>query len=249
MNECEDSINITNPGNFLPQTIEVVLQTTYNPPFYRNQLLADAMVKFHMIDTATSGIKKVYRIQKEKYFPMPDYDLTNSNQVGVTVYGKTLDERYTYVLFDHPELDLETVYLLDQVQKGHGRSLSKEAIAHLRKHKLIEGRVDSLYVSAEVAQSMEEEAQYIKNKGFNDQYYRDMIVQYLKQYGKAQKKDIRNLLWDKLPDVFDDKKKDRKISTLLTSLRTKGIITTDSPNQQRSHWILVRNHEKSIKKN
>ena len=73
VNECEDSIVITNPGSFLPQTVEAVLQPTYNPPFYRNQLLADAMVKFHMIDTATSGIKKVYRIQKEKFFPLPDY--------------------------------------------------------------------------------------------------------------------------------------------------------------------------------
>lgn len=70
---------ITNPGSFLPQTVEAVLQPTYNPPFYRNQLLADAMVKFHMIDTATSGIKKVYRIQKEKFFPLPDYNLSNVN--------------------------------------------------------------------------------------------------------------------------------------------------------------------------
>lgn len=60
---------------------------------------------------------------------MPDYDLSTENQVAVTVYGKTIDEQYTYILFDHPELDLETVYLLDQVQKGHGQSLSKEAIA------------------------------------------------------------------------------------------------------------------------
>lgn len=239
INEEEDCISITNPGDFLPQTIEAVLQTTYNPPFYRNQLLADAMVKFHMIDTATSGIKKVYRIQKEKYFPMPDYDLTDAKQVSVTIYGKTLDEHYTYILFDHPELDLETVYLLDQIQKGRGHDLSKEAIAHLRKHKLVEGRIGSLYLSAEVAQNIDEEAKYIKNKAFNDQYYRDMIVQYLRQYGKARKQDIRDLLWDKLPDVLDDKKKNSKISTLLTSLRTKGVITTDSPNQQTSHWILV----------
>ena len=39
VNECEDSIVITNPGSFLPQTVEAVLQPTYNPPFYRNQLL------------------------------------------------------------------------------------------------------------------------------------------------------------------------------------------------------------------
>ena len=248
INESEDAINITNPGDFLPQTIAAVLQTTYNPPFYRNQLLSDAMVKFHMIDTATSGIKKVYRIQKEKYFPMPDYDLSDVKQVAVTVYGKTLDEHYTYILFDHPELDLETVYLLDQVQKGKGHNLSKDAIAHLRKHKLVEGRIGSLYLSAEVSRSIDAEASYIRNKGFNDQYYRDLIVQYLKQYGKAKKQDIRDLLWDKLPDVLDDKKKNSKITTLLTSLRQKGIITTDSPNQQKSHWILVDSSDNSNKK-
>ena len=240
VNECEDSVNIANPGDFLPQSIEAVLQTTYNPPFYRNQLLADTMVKFHMIDTATSGIKKVYRIQKEKYFPMPDYDFSTANQVSVTVYGKTLNERYTYILFDNPDLDLETVYLLDQVQKGKGNTLSKEALSFLRKHKLVEGRANSLYLSAEVAQTMDEEAQYIKNKGFDDQYYRDMIIDYLEKFGKAQKKDFRKLLWDKFPEVLTDRQKERKILTLLTYLKKKGKIETDSTNQQTCNWVLKR---------
>ena len=50
-----------------------------------------------------------------------------------------------------------------------------------------------------------------------------MIIEYIRKYGKAKKKDIRELLWDKLPDVFDDKKKNSKISTLLTSLRQKTL--------------------------
>ena len=249
VNEEEDCISISNPGDFLPKSVETVLQKTYNPPFYRNQLLAEAMVKFHMIDTATSGIKKVYRIQKEKFFPMPDYDLMTSNQVSVTVYGKVLDERYTYMLFKHPDLDLEMVFLLDQIQKGHSKNLSKSAIALLRKHHLVEGRANNLYLSAEVAKNIDEEATYIKNKAFNDQYYRDLIIQYLKKYKKAKKKDIRDLIWDKLPDILDDTKKNRKISTLLTSLRIKGIIRTDSPNQQRSCWILVDDEKNSNKEN
>lgn len=238
INEEEDKISIVNPGDFLPQTVENVLQKTYNPPFYRNQLLADSMVKFHMIDTATSGIKKVYRIQKDKFFPMPDYDLSVGNQVAVTVYGQIIDEKYTYILFNHPELDLETVYLLDQVQKGNGDKLSKKAVKYLRKYKLVEGRVNNLYLSAEVAQSIQEEAQYIKNKAFNDQYYKDMIVDYLLKFGKAQRKDIRQLLWDKFPDVLSDDQKERKILTLLTALKRAGKIETDSKNKQRSNWIL-----------
>ena len=68
VNEEDDCISVVNPGDFLPQTIENVLQKTYNPPFYRNQLLAEAMVKFHMIDTATSGIKKYIEFRKTNFF-------------------------------------------------------------------------------------------------------------------------------------------------------------------------------------
>ena len=92
---------------------------------------------------------------------------------------------------------------------------------------------------AEVAKSISGEAQYIKNKGFDDQYYRDMIIDYLENFGKAQRKDIRELLWDKLPDVLTDAQKERKVLTLLTALKRKGKITPDSNNRQKSYWILT----------
>ena len=101
------------------------------------------------------------------------------------------------------------------------------------------GMPTNLYLSAEVAQSIDAEAQYIRNRAFDNQYYRDMIVNYLQSYGKASRQDIRNLLWDKLPDVLDDKQKEGRISTLLTSMRRKGIVTRDSESQQNSCWILV----------
>ena len=88
VNEFEDKIKFTNPGDFIPQKIENVLEVSYNPPFYRNQLLAESMVVFHMIDTATLGIRRAFNIQKAKYFPMPDYNISSGTQVEVTVYGK-----------------------------------------------------------------------------------------------------------------------------------------------------------------
>jgi len=238
INEFEDHITITNPGEFLPQSVEMVLKPGYNPPFYRNQRLADGMVKFNMIDTATSGIRKVYRIQRDKYFPMPDFDLSQNGQVAVTVYGKILNEQYTYILYEHPELDLETVFLLDQVQKGLGDKLTKDAINYLRKHKLVEGRVNSLYLSAEVSKTIDASAEYIKNKAFDDQYYKDLIINYLRQYGRAQKKDFRTLLMDKLPNSLSERQKEYKIGNLLASLKRQGLIRTDSSNQQLSFWIL-----------
>lgn len=242
INEFDDKIIISNPGDFIPQSIEVVLKPTYNPPFHRNQLLAEAMVSFHMIDTATSGIKKVFRIQRNKFFPMPDYDLTQVNQVAVTVYGKVINEKYTYILFDHPELDLETVYLLDKVQKGEEASLSKDAIQYLRKHHLIEGRSGSLFLSAEVAKNINEEAQYIKNKGFDDRYYKDLIIEYLRTYHRASKEDMRSLLLDKLPDSKTTKQREDKIHNLLSALRQKGIIKQISASRQKSIWVLTEEY-------
>lgn len=237
LNEFEDKIKITNPGDFVPQNIEKVLEVSYNPPFYRNQLLAESMVNFHMIDTATMGIRKVFRIQKEKYFPLPDYDFSSGMQVEVTVYGKTLDDKYMHILYDHPELDLQTVFLLDRVQKG--KAIGKDAITYLRKLKLVEGRITNLYLSADASKCIKREADYIKNKGFDDQYYKDLIIKYLEQYGTAKKKDIRDLLWDKLPEILEDKQKEAKIRNLLAALRKKEVIKTDSENHQKSNWILV----------
>ena len=238
VNEFDDKIKFTNPGNFIPQRVENVLEVSYNPPFYRNQLLAESMVAFHMIDTATLGIRRAYNIQKAKYFPMPDYEVTSGTQVGVTVYGKTLNDNYMHILYDHPELDLHTVFLLDRVQKG--LPIQKEDVDKLRSLKLVEGRITSLYLSASAAKSISDGAGYIKNKGFDDKYYKDLIVEYLKQYDKARKKEIRELLWDKLPDALSEKQKENKIRNLLYSLKQKQIIETDSTNQQKSNWILKK---------
>lgn len=117
---------------------------------------------------------------------------------------------------------------------------SKEGVAYLRKLKLVEGRINNLYISASVAKSTEQEAEYIKQKAFDDKYYKDLIVEYLRRFGKAKKKDIKSLLWEKLPEVLDDSQKESKIRNLLTSLRKANIITTDSQNQQRSSWVLVK---------
>ncbi len=236
LNEFEDNLILTNPGTFLPGGIEPILKPSYNPPFYRNQLLAEAMGKCNMIDTQTMGIRRVFKIQQEKYFPLPDYDLTVPRQVGVVVYGKILDQNYTRVLFDNPDFDLNTVYLIDLVQKH--KQISKEAVQYLRKLGIIEGKLPNIYISATVAKVIDEKAQYIKNKGFDDEYYKDMIVDFIRKFGKANKNDIRNLLFDKLSNVLSQEQKENKIRNILTSLKTSGTIVRDSNNNQKSNWIL-----------
>ena len=102
----------------------------------------------------------------------------------------------------------------------------------------------NIFLSASVSETIGEQSQYVKNKAFNDQYYRDLIVKYLEQYGSAKKRDVRELLWDKLPEVMYDNQKESKVKNLLAQMRRMGIITTDSENQQKSSWILVKDLNK-----
>lgn len=205
LNEFEDRLIMTNPGTFLPGSIEPVLQPSYNPPFYRNQLLAETMVKLNMIDTQTMGIRKVFRIQQEKFFPLPDFDLS-------------------------------TVYLIDRVQKHV--PISKDAVRQLRRLGVIEGKSPNIYVSAKVAESTDTKAQYVKNRGFEDEYYKKLIISYLEIYKSGKKQDFVELLADKLPDTMDENQKKSKIKNLLGSLKKEGQITTDSDNKRLANWIL-----------
>jgi len=238
VNEFEDKVRITNPGSFLPGEIQPVLVPSYSPPYYRNQLLSQAMSSFYMIDTASMGIRKVYKIQKEKFFPMPDFDFSRQGEVSVAVYGKVLNENYTRILFENPDFDLDTVYIIDRIQKNE--PIGKEDTKRIRRLGIVEGKAPNLYLSAPLSKALDEQAQYIKNKGFDDEYYKKLIVDYLKQWKKGRKKDFMDLLLSKLPDVLDEKQKEYKVRNLLSLMKAAGIIDTDSNNNRLANWVLVK---------
>jgi ATP-dependent DNA helicase RecG len=242
VDEYEDYIMVQNPGTFLPGDVRTVLKPWYTAPYYRNQLLAETMVKFNMIDTVSMGIRKIYRIQQDRYFPLPDYFFLKPDKVAVRVYGKVLDDYYMRMLYDHPEFDLETVFQMDRVQKK--LPISKEWIQKLRKLSVIEGKAPHVYISAVVAEERGEKAQYIKNKGQNDLYYRQMIIDYLNRWGKGTKRDFLELLGDKLPDVLNDKQKNDKIRNMLALLRREGSIRNTSPNRRSAVWELAESANK-----
>ncbi|MFR4568494.1 MAG: ATP-binding protein, partial [Collinsella stercoris] len=75
-----------NEGSFIPGTIEKAIEPGYKPPYYRNRLLADAMVDTEMIDQNAIGIRNVYEIQRGRMLPLPTYDLSEPNRVAVTIY-------------------------------------------------------------------------------------------------------------------------------------------------------------------
>ena len=198
---------------------------------YRNRFLAQAMVELKMVDTIGSGIRRMFNFQRERLFPMPDYELSD-NRVQVTITGKIIDNNYSTLLAQNPNLTINDVEILSRVLLK--RNVSTAEIDHLRKLKLIEGRKPNVYISKNVAQTVGKKVTYTKIKGFNDKYYKDLICQALEQHGQLGRKEFEELLIDKLPDALSQEKKVHKVGNLLTSLRKKGLIKVNSSNK----WIL-----------
>ncbi|ODS31328.1 MAG: ATP-dependent DNA helicase RecG [Candidatus Scalindua rubra] len=233
--EMEDQLIFTNLGSFIPGSVEKVVKEDSPEEHYRNRFLATAMFNLKMVDTVGGGIRKMFNYQRERFFPMPEYDLSE-NKVKVTVIGKVLDMDFARVLARNPNLSLEQIIMLDKVQKR--KPLADEDIKYLKGLGLIEGRKPNYVISAKVTASLSNEelkVHYIKQRGLDDEHYKKLIVEYLKKFGESPRKNIDKLLRDKLPDILTESQKKNKVTNLLSALRIKGIIR----NKGYSKWFLV----------
>ncbi len=223
--EREDGeLTFINMGDFIPQSIEDVIISDAPESKYRNPFLAEAMVNLNMIDTMGSGIKRMFIIQKNKYFPLPDYELSNQ-KVKVKIFGKIIDMNYARKLVEFEDLTLEEIILLDKVAKN--KELAAGEVKQLKVKKLIEGRKPNYHISSTIANAVGEKEKYIKLKGFDEKYYIDLILEYLNQFEKASMTDLKHLLLDKLPDVLTSNQKENKIRNLLQKLKRENKIKLD----------------------
>lgn len=230
--ENEDGyLTFINSGTFIPGSVEKVIVTDAPETNYRNPFLANAMVNLNMIDTIGSGIKKMFVIQKNKFFPLPDYDFSDE-KIKVTITGKVVDINYAKKIVEIKELTLQEIMLLDKVAKQ--KELLKKEAKLLRDKKLIEGRRPNYIISASVANVAGEKAKYIKQRGVDDEFYMKLMLDYLVQFKSATRADFEEFLVDKLPDVLDVKQKQHKVKNLLQKLKRKNKIKIGA----KKHWIL-----------
>jgi ATP-dependent DNA helicase RecG len=234
--EFEDKIMFTNLGGFIPGTIEKVINDDAPEENYRNKFLATAMFNLKMVDTIGSGIRKIFNHQRARFFPLPDYEITD-RRVQMTLTGKILDLEYARLLARNSDLSLNEIILLDKVQKK--KSLTLEEEKSLKNKKLIEGRKPNFHISLSVAKSTGEMGQYIKNKSFNDKYFKDLILEYIKKNGSITKKEIDGLILDKLPAILDNNQKKNKIRNLISSLSLKEKLIDNQGTIRYPIWKLV----------
>ena len=133
-------------------------------------------------------------------------------------------------------LDLKTVVYLDKVQKKE--RLADQEYKALKAQKLVEGRYPNIYVSAGIADITGDKTSYIKNRAFDDEYYKKLIIAFIKKYESATKREIDELLIDKLPNALDEKQKRKKINNLLYVMSKKDSKIKNKGSKKKPKWVL-----------
>lgn len=232
--EYEDRLVFKNEGSFIPGSIEKAIEPGYKPPYYRNRLLADAMVKTEMIDRNAIGIRNVYEIQRGRMLPLPTYDLSEPSRVSVTVYGKVLDEAYTRLLASEPDMDLETVFMLDLVQKGN--PITREQAKTLRGRGLVEGRYPKLTLSSRVAGIIGTHEEYVRQKGLDASICKELIVKLLRTRS-CTRAEIVSAISHALPEDMSGEQRKKHVSYLLQELRKERRIRPDGA-RGGAKWVI-----------
>lgn len=231
--EFPERILFSNAGVFIPQSIEDVIEHDAPEAQYRNPFLARAMVNLNMIDTIGSGIRRMFITQRERLFPLPEYDL-KADSVSVTIMGKILDPNYVQHLSRNLDLTMNEVMLLDKVQKG--TTISKEAARLLRKNDLIEGRYPRLHVSSQVAAISRQKAKYMHDRELAERHYAELVIEHIRKFGSITRKEADDLLFEKLPNILNEKQKKNKVHRIL-SVVLKGRIQNQGT-RTKSEYIL-----------
>lgn len=219
--ELSGRLRLTNPGSFVDGKPEDYFDGSRTPEKYRNPRLVQAMRLIGMIDKGGFGIRDMVAAQRRRYLPLPDYEGSAPNQTVFNIYGQAIDENYSKLLMERADLPLEHVLWLDRVQKK--LKVDSAQIAELRKAGLIEGRKPHWHVSASIAAATGAQSEYILNRGFSEDYYKRLMLERLDKFGPASGRQLRELIWDKLPNALSKDARETKVKNLRTALRLRGL--------------------------
>ena len=224
--EYNNRLVFENAGGFIPGSVEEVIRLDRPQPYYRNPFLVEAMVNLNMIDTVGSGIKKMFTIQKDRFFPLPTFDISDENRTEVTIHGELISPNYSRLLFKRPELSLDVVIALDKIQKK--QPVSETETERLRDLNLVAGTGPELQVAGNYAKI-----------SYRD--YKQMILDMLRQNDSATREDIANLIMPTLSPDIPVEKRQKKISNIIVELSTKDRkIINISKSIKSPLWVLSK---------
>ena len=177
------------------------------------------MVEVKMIDTVGYGIHRMTTSQRSRYLPLPDYSRSAAGDVVLEVLGRPIDERYSQLLLECSDLDIDTVILLDRIQKK--LPMTDEAVARLRRDGLIEGRKSQTQVAASVAAATKTETSHILERGMTDSQIKELIKSHLKTFPGSVR--IDRLVKPLLSSALSSPQKKDKVTNVLSAMKREKV--------------------------
>ena len=222
LTEQTGKLIFSNAGSFFEGSVEDYTTGNKTPQKYRNRWLTNAMVTLKMIDSLGYGIHKMYKSQMQRYFPLPDYSKSTWDEVVLEIYGHAIDENYSKLLIEkNDDINLTDAVLLDKVQKS--LPINDEAARKLKQKGFIEGRKPNYFISAQIADITDKKAQYTRKKGLDTELLKSFIIKHIEIHGYATRKEIDELLLNKLPDYLDEEQRKKRIENILQQMRRNTI--------------------------
>ncbi len=212
-------ITILNPGG-LPEgvTIENIMDET-RP---RNKFLADILFKCELVEEFGTGVNLMFRNQVSLGMNPPNYSKTTDSSVDLELDGVIHDEEFAiYVIRVASEknkiLNDVELSILNKIRNGHDIEVNS-IVNELEKLGLIEKTSYSKYMlTKQYFIDTDQKTDYTRTKGFGLTTQKELILQHIKQFGKAAKKDFAKL--------FEYKYTPDHIGNLIKSLKKENRIT------------------------
>ena len=237
--ESEDGfLKITNLGSFLPPSVEYVVENDSPSERYRNPFLVTAMFNLGLVDTVGGGIRKMFENQARRFFPLPEYDLSDG-RVSLKIYGKTTDRNYSLTLAGNPGLSMEEVIMLDKLRKGI--ELNRDEIETLREKKLIKGHSTLLRFNPG-----EPSITNVTVGGEKVPAERDLkeeVLELIRSNGPIGRIEIERALSGILPKNMTDAQKKNKIANTVKHLAGRGLIKNIDTPRMAKYVITGRTEE------
>lgn len=235
--ENEGFLYYSNRGSFIPGSVEKVLSDKGPQKDYRNTCLSHGMVHFNMIDTVGRGIPKLFKEQRRRFFPMPEYEIDdNAKTVSVTIYGIASDDAYTDLLKSDSTLSLMECLWLDAVRTH--RPITKEAARHLKDKKLIEGKAPRYNIALSVAKKVQQIGQYTRETGLNKKAQVKLILQLAFNAGSTgfKRAVAFEIIEQSLPASMTKTQKLNHVSHMLRDMQSDGLL---KKNDSGKSWLIT----------
>ena len=208
-----DTLSISNPGGFVEGvTLENLLVVEPKP---RNPALADAIKRIGLAERTGRGVDLIFQGLLRYGRPEPDYSGSDATTVKVVLSSTAADRPFIKMIIEEENrtqspisldalivlsrlrntrrIDIATVTQAIQKPEAQARAILERLVEMglIEPHGIKKGRTYTL--SAETYRDLGQSASYVRQAGFDSIQQEQMVLQYVQNSGKINRKEVMGL--------------------------------------------------------